>query len=281
MNALNGKVAIVTGATSGIGERIAELFLEEGAKVVAAARREAEGSALEKRLGVSFVRTDVSQEADVKAMVDHAVKQFGRVDCLVNNAGMPLPVTSVADVDISQFDQLMAVNVRGVMLGMKHVAPVMLSQGSGSVVNIGSIAGLRGGVSGHVYSASKGAVLALSRSVAAELGEKGIRVNSISPGAIVTGIFGKATGVEGTKADRVSDTVAEVFATLQPIPRAGLTEDIARAALFLAGDASSFINGQDLVVDGGLTAVGRTGWSSMIAGRANIGDRIRAAAASL
>jgi NAD(P)-dependent dehydrogenase (short-subunit alcohol dehydrogenase family) len=281
MDALNGKVAIVTGATSGIGERIAELFAGEGAKVVAAARREVEGNALAKRLGVSFIRTDVSQEADVKAMVDHAVQQFGRVDCLVNNAGMPLAVTSVVDVDISQFDQLMSVNVRGVMLAMKHVAPVMLSQGVGSIVNIASIAGLRGGVSGHVYSASKGAVIALSRSVAAELGEKGIRVNSISPGAIVTGIFGKAAGVEGAKADRLSNTVAEVFATLQPIPRAGLTEDIARAAIFLASDGASFINGQDLVVDGGLTAVGRSGWSSMIAGRAHMSARIKTAADSL
>jgi NAD(P)-dependent dehydrogenase (short-subunit alcohol dehydrogenase family) len=281
MNALNGKVAIVTGATSGIGERIAELFAGEGAKVVAAARREAEGNALAKRLGVSFIRTDVSRENDVRAMVDHAVQQFGRVDCLVNNAGMPLAVTSVADVDISQFDQVMGVNVRGVMLAMKHVAPVMLSQGSGSIVNIASIAGLRGGVSGHVYSASKGAVIALSRSVAAELGEKGIRVNSISPGAIVTGIFGKAAGVEGAKADRLSTIVEEVFATLQTIPRAGLTEDIARAAIFLASDGSSFINGQDLVVDGGLTAVGRTGWSSMITGRADMSARIKTAAESL
>jgi NAD(P)-dependent dehydrogenase (short-subunit alcohol dehydrogenase family) len=157
----------------------------------------------------------------------------------------------------------------------------MLSQGVGSIVNIASIAGLRGGVSGHVYSASKGAVIALSRSVAAELGEMGIRVNSISPGAIVTGIFGKAAGVEGAKADRLSDTVAEVFATLQPIPRARLTEDIARAAMFLASDGSSFINGQDLVVDGGLTAVGRGGWSSMIAGRADMSARIKTEAESL
>jgi NAD(P)-dependent dehydrogenase (short-subunit alcohol dehydrogenase family) len=280
MGALNGKVAIVTGATSGIGERIAELFVEEGAKVVVAARREVEGAALEKRLGVSFVRTDVSQEADIKAMVARAVQKFGRVDCLVNNAGMPFPMVSVADVDVAGFDQVMGVNVRSVMLGMKHVAPLMLAQGAGSIVNIASMAALRGGLSGHPYCASKGAVIALSRSVAAELGEKGIRVNSISPGAIVTGIFGKVAGVEGAKADRVAHAVAEVFATLQPIPRAGLTEDVARAAVFLAGDGSSFINGQDIVVDGGLTAVNR-GWSATVAARAEMTARIKAAAASL
>ena len=259
---MSGKVAIVTGATSGIGERIAEVFVEEGAKVVAAARREAEGAALERRLGVSFIRTDVAREDDVKAMVAQALERFGRVDCLVNNAGAPLPMVGVADIDLATFDTVFAVNVRGVLLGMKHVAPIMVRQNSGSIVNVGSIAGLRGGASGHVYSASKGAVIALARSVAAELGKKGIRVNSISPGAIVTGIFAKGAGVEGSKADKVTDLVKDLFAAVQPIPRAGLPEDVARAALFLASDGSSFINGQDIVVDGGLTAVAR-GWSAM------------------
>ena len=280
MGTLDGKVAIVTGATSGIGERIAELFVEEGAKVVVAARREEEGAALEKRLDVSFIRTDVSQEVDVKALINHAVQSFGRVDCLVNNAAIPFPMVSIIDIDVSRFDQLIGINVRGVMLGIKHVAPIMLSQGEGSIVNIASVAALRGGLSGHPYSASKGAVIALSRSVAAELGEKGIRVNSISPGAIVTGIFGKTVGVEGAKADRVANAVAEGFATAQPIPRAGLTEDIARAAVFLAGDGASFINGHDLVVDGGLTAVG-AGWSSVVARRADMTARVKEAAGLL
>jgi NAD(P)-dependent dehydrogenase (short-subunit alcohol dehydrogenase family) len=281
MDALKGKVAIVTGATSGIGERIAALFAEEGAQVVAAGRREAEGAALEKRLGVSFVRTDVAHEADVKAMIDHAMARFGRVDCLVNNAGIPFPMISIVDIDVERFDQVQAINVRGVMLGMKHVAPAMLAQGGGSIINIASMVGSRGGLSGHPYCASKGAVIALSRSVAAELGEKGIRVNSISPGAIVTGIFGKAAGVEGAKADLVAHIAAEAFATLQPIPRAGQTDDIAKAALFLASDGSSFVNGQDLVVDGGLTAIGGRGWSASVAGRAEMGALIKAAAASL
>ena len=280
MGALSGKVAIVTGATSGIGERIAEVFVEEGAKVVAAARREAEGAALARRLGLAFVRADVAREDDVKAMVAHAVETFDRVDCLVNNAGAPLAMTGVADTDMAAFDAVVAVNVRGVLLGMKHVAPIMVSQGSGSIVNIASVAGLRGGFSSHVYTASKGAVIALTRSVAAELGEKGVCVNSISPGPIVTGIFAKGAGVEGAKADKLTDVVKELFAGVQPIPRAGLPEDVARAALFLASDGSSFINGQDIVVDGGLSAVGR-GWSATAKARAELGAQLKAAAEAL
>ncbi len=280
MGALNGKVAIVTGGTSGIGERIVELFVEEGAKVVVAARRQEEGRALEKRLGVRFIRTDVANESDVKAMVDHAVNSFGRVDCLVNNAGVPAPMVSITEIDVATIDQLMAVNVRGVLLGIKHVAPVMLSQETGSIINISSMAGLRGGVSGHIYSASKGAVHALTRSAASELGEKGIRVNSISPGAIVTGIFGKIAGVEGSKADRLTDVIKVAFATLQPIPRAGATDDIARAAVYLASDGSSFVNGQDIVVDGGHSCVTR-GWSTVASARAEMTRRIEAAAEAL
>jgi len=280
MGALAGKVAIVTGGTSGIGERIAELFVEEGANVVVAARRKDEGQALEKRLGVRFIRTDMASETDIKAMIDHAVKLFGRVDCLVNNAGIPAPMVSVTEVDGATIDQVLAVNVRGVILAIKHVAPLMLSQGTGSIVNVSSMAALRGGVSGHVYTASKGAVAALTRSVAAELGEKGIRVNTISPGAIVTGIFGKAAGLEGAKADQAAGAIKEIFATLQPIPRAGATDDIARAAVFLASDGSSFVNGQDIVVDGGHTITTK-GWSQAVALRAEMGKRIKAVAATL
>src|ERR1700722_6787580 len=280
MGALEGKVAIVTGGTSGIGEGIAALFVGEGAKVVVAARRQDEGAALEKRLGVRFVRTDVANEADVKAMIDRTVGWFGRVDCLVNNAALPAPMVSITEIDAATIDQLLAVNVRGVLLGIKHVAPVMLKQGSGSIINIGSMAGLRGGVSGHIYSATKGAVHALSRSAAAELGEKGIRVNALIPGGIVTGIFAKNAGIEGSKADKVTDLLKASFATLQPIPRAGLPEDIARAAVFLASDASSFVNGQDIVVDGGMGSVTR-GWTVSATGRAEMGRGLKGAAAAL
>ncbi len=280
MGALDGKIAIVTGGTSGIGERIVELFVEEGASVVVAARREQEGATLEKRLGVRFIRTDVSSEADVKAMIEHAVNSFGRVDCLVNNAGIPSPMVSISEIDVPTIDRLMAVNVRGVLLGIKHVAPVMIVQKAGSIVSISSMAGLRGGVSGHIYSATKGAVLALTRSAGAELGEKGIRVNSISPGAIVTGIFAKNAGVEGAKADKLSDLLKVGFAALQPIPRAGLPDDIARAAVYLASDGSSFVNGHDIVVDGGHSSVTR-GWSTMLNGRNEMTKRLKEAAAAL
>jgi NAD(P)-dependent dehydrogenase (short-subunit alcohol dehydrogenase family) len=280
MGALDGKIAVVTGGTSGIGEGIAKAFVLEGAKVVITGRREEEGRALEKQIGVRFVRADVAIEADVRAMVDKTVEWFGRVDCLVNNAGIPSPMTSITEIDIATIDQILAVNVRGVVLGIKHAAPVMISQRSGSVINIGSVAGIRGGISAHIYSASKGAVQALTRSAAAELGEKGIRVNCISPGAIVTGIFGKNAGLEGSKADRVTGVVKERFATIQPIPRAGLPDDIAQAAVFLASDGSGFVNGQDIVIDGGMTSVTR-GWSVTVAGRAETGRLIKEAATTL
>jgi NAD(P)-dependent dehydrogenase (short-subunit alcohol dehydrogenase family) len=280
MGALDGKVAIVTGGTSGIGERIVELFAEEGAKVVVSARRQEEGSALEKRLGVRFVRTDVANEADVKAMIDQTIKWFGRVDCLVNNAGVPSPMVSITEIDVATIDTLMAVNVRGVLLGIKHVAPPMLAQKSGSIINVGSIAALRGGSSGHIYTATKGAVQALTRSAAAELGEKGVRVNCISPGAIVTGIFAKNAGVEGSKADRLNDLIKGAFASLQPVPRAGMPEDIARAAVYLASDGSSFVNGQDIVVDGGMTTVTR-GWTATFTARSEMSKRLKEAAAKL
>jgi len=163
---------------------------------------------------------------------------------------------------------------------MKYAARVMVPQGQGSIVNISSVAGTRGGFTGHPYGASKGAVLAVTRSVATELGEKGIRVNAISPGGIVTGIFAKNAGVEGSKADRVAAAVREVFATVQPVQRAGETEDVARAAVFLASDAAGFINGHDLVIDGGLSTAA-VGWSEGLALRDELGRRIHAAAAAL
>ena len=280
MGALDGKIAIVTGGTSGIGEGIAKAFVSEGAKVVIVGRREEEGHALEKSIGVRFVRADVSNEADIKAMVDRTLEWFGRLDCLVNNAGIPSPMISITEIDVPTIDQVLAVNVRGVILGVKHAARLMLPKGSGSIINIGSVAGHRGGLSAHVYSASKGAVSALTRSAAAELGEKGIRVNTISPGAIVTGIFGKNAGLAGAEADKVSGLAKEMFAAIQPIPRAGLSDDIAQAAVFLASDASGFVNGQDIVIDGGQTAVTR-GWSSTVAGRAQLSKRLKEAAAAL
>jgi NAD(P)-dependent dehydrogenase (short-subunit alcohol dehydrogenase family) len=275
---LDGKVAIVTGATSGIGERIAEMFVAEGACVVAASRREAEGQALEAKCGpaMSFIRTDVTDETSVKAMVDHAVTRFGRLDCLVNNAGSGSPMVSITEVAVEHFSSVFDTNVRGVMFGMKHAAPIMINQGSGSIITIASAAGLRGGLSGHIYSASKAAVIHLSRSVASEISSRGVRVNTISPGGIVTGIFAKAAGLDGAKAERALGIISDLFATVQPIQRAGITDDIANVAVFIASDAASFVTGQDLAVDGGLVPLGKSSWQESVEFRAEIARRVRA-----
>ena len=262
MARLQDKVCIVTGATSGIGRRTAELFAGEGAKVVIAGRREAEGAAIAKALGAGcdFVRTDVTVEAQMRALIDFTVRKHGRIDCLFNNAGGPAPTGGIETVPVEGFDQAMALLVRSVMLGMKHVAPVMLAQRSGSIINNGSVAASRAGLSSSmIYGAAKAAVVHLSRCAAMQLGESNIRVNSISPGGIATGIFGKALGLPTERAEQTAEAVKVGLAKLQPIPRAGLTDDIGLAAVFLASDESTFINGHDLVVDGGV--IGGRMWS--------------------
>jgi NAD(P)-dependent dehydrogenase (short-subunit alcohol dehydrogenase family) len=263
MGRLDGKVAVITGATSGIGLRTAEIFVAEGAKVVAAGRRAAEGEALAERLGPAcvFRRTDVTVEIDIEKLIGEAVHRFGRIDCLFNNAGGPAQTGGIEGLEADRFDTAMATLVRSVMLGMKHAAPHMRRQGSGSIINNGSIAGrLAGFSSSVVYGAAKAAVIHLTKCVAMELGEAGIRVNSISPGAIATGIFGKALGLSVEAAEKTPDVMREVYKSAQPIPRAGLPEDIAHAAVFLASDESSFINGHDLVIDGAIT--GGRNWTA-------------------
>jgi NAD(P)-dependent dehydrogenase (short-subunit alcohol dehydrogenase family) len=263
MGRLDGKIAVITGATSGIGLRTAEIFVAEGARIVIAGRRAPEGEALAKRLGGAclFRRTDVTVEDELRALIGEAVEKFGRIDCLFNNAGGPAQTGGIEGLDAARFDAAMATLVRSVMLGMKHAAPHMRRQGSGSIINNGSIAGrLAGFSSSIVYSAAKAAVIHLSKCAAMELGEAGIRVNSISPGAIATGIFGKALGLAVEAAEKTSDVMREVYKTAQPIQRAGLPEDIAYAAVFLASDESTFINGHDLVVDGAIT--GGRNWTA-------------------
>src|SRR3954451_10089410 len=256
MGRLHGKIAVITGATSGIGLRTAEIFVAEGAKILIAGRRAAEGEALAKKLGAAcvFRQTDVTQEDQMQALIGAAIDKFGRIDCLFNNAGGPAQTGGIEGFEVDRFDAAMATLVRSVMLGMKHAAPHMKKQGSGSIINNGSIAGsLAGFSSSIVYGAAKAAVIHLTKCVAMELGESGVRVNSISPGAIATGIFGKALGLPIEAAEKTSDVMRDVYKTAQPIPRAGLTEDIAHAAVFLASDESSFISGHDLVVDGAIT----------------------------
>jgi NAD(P)-dependent dehydrogenase (short-subunit alcohol dehydrogenase family) len=249
------KVCIVTGATSGIGKRTAELFAEQGALLVIAGRRADLGQAVAKAIGsrCDFVQTDVTDEAQMQALIDFAVKKHGRIDCLFNNAGGPAPAGGIETIPVDGFDKAIAVNLRSVMLGMKHVAPIMIRQKQGSIINNGSVAGSRAGLSSSmIYAATKAAVIHLTRCVAMQLGEQNVRVNTISPGAIATGIFGKALGLSTDKAEQTAEAVKAGLAKIQPIPRAGLTDDIAQAAVFLASDESTFVNGHDLIVDGGV-----------------------------
>jgi NAD(P)-dependent dehydrogenase (short-subunit alcohol dehydrogenase family) len=257
----------VTGGSSGIGARTAELFVIEGARVVIAARRRDKGKRVAAALGeaASFIRTDVSVETDVRAMIEHAVEKFGRLDCLVNNAGTGSRHVEIANVDLEEFDAAIGVHVRGILAGMKYAVPVMAAQGSGSIINVASINGVRAGLGGHYYSVAKAASIHLTRCAAVELGEKGIRVNSLSPGPIATGIFGKGAGFEHDEADeRVEYAEAAIAAVLprwQPLTFVGTPDDIAQAALFLASDASRLVTGHNLIVDGGITA----GWPVAVA----------------
>lgn len=262
MNALLGKVAVITGATSGIGARTAEIFVAEGAQVVIAGRRQDRGEKLARALGesASFIRADVSVEADVERMIAHAVDRFGRLDCLINNAGRSSQYTAFTEVDLEQFDAVTAVHVLAVFAGIKHAARVMSAQGSGSIVNVASVNGTRAGLGGHYYSAAKAASIHLTRCAAVELGEKGIRVNSVSPGMTVTGAFLKYVGMTPDEADDHPEyaeaAISAVLPRYQPLQRLIRTDDIARAVLFLASDAARMITGQDLAVDGGISA----GW---------------------
>ena len=259
---LEGKVAVVTGGTSGIGARTAEVFVANGAKVVIAGRRPDRGEKLAQKLGdaASFIRTDVSVETDVKAMIHHAVDRFGRLDCLMNNAGSGSPFAAIADVDLEQFDAVIAVHLRAVLAGMKYAVRVMAVQGTGSIINVASVNGIRAGLGGHYYSAAKAASIHLTRCAAMELGEKGIRVNSLSPGMIATGAFGKYMDMQSNEADEhpeyAETAIGSVATRWQPLQYVGRTDDIAQAALFLASDASRFVTGHNLVVDGGISA----GW---------------------
>ena len=263
MNRLQDKIDIVTGGTSGIGLRTVEIFAEEGATVVFSGRRETEGKEIANRLGdsVHFVRADASVEADMASLIKGTAEKFGKLDCIFNNAGGPAPVGSIETVDFEKSMEAMTLLFGGVLLGIKHAAPIMKAQGFGSIINNGSIAGhLAGYSTSMVYSSAKAAVLQLTRSAAMELGESNVRVNSISPGAIATGIFGKALGLKGQAAEDTAKVAGDVLSHAQPIRRAGLPDDIAKAALFLASDDSTFVNAADFLVDGGM--IGGRHWST-------------------
>jgi len=263
MTRLQGKVAIVTGAASGIGEAIARRFAADGANVVVADVQDTRGQALVASLGgeASYLHCDVGREDAVRALVEHALERHGRVDVMVNNAGSPGPSGPIEGIDVDAFDAVVGVLLRSVFLGIKHAAPVMKRQGSGSIVSTASVAGLRTGFGPHIYSAAKAAVIHLTHSVAMELGESGVRVNCICPGGIATPIFGKGYGLAPEAADRSVPLMKQVLAGMQPLRRAGLPEDIANAAAWLASDDASFVNGHALVVDGGV--IGGRLWSEL------------------
>ena len=255
MNRLEGKVAVVTGGASGIGEGTVRLFAEEGARVVISDVQDARGQKLAEELGptTSYYHTDVTQEEEVRAAIGHAVQKYGRLDVMFNNAGFGGVSGPIEDTDMVAYDNTVAVLMRGVVLGMKHAARVMKPQGSGCIISTASVAGVGIGFGPHVYSAAKAAVIHLTKSVANELGESGIRVNCICPGGIATPIFGKGMGLSPEQADLTVELMKVRLAQGQPIKRSGLPSDIAEAALWLSSDAASFVNGHALVVDGGIT----------------------------
>ncbi len=274
MRRLEGKVAVITGGASGIGEATVRLFAAHGARVVIADVQDERGRRLAEDVGsaVVYARTDVREEAEIQAAIDLAVARWGRLDCLFNNAGAGGVTGGIEAISVEGFDATMALLVRAVLLGMKHAAPIMRRQHSGSIISTASVAGLRGGWGPHVYSAAKAAVIQLTRSIAMELAEESIRVNCICPGAIATPIFGTSLGLSADAAEQAASLVKGTLASIHPIGRAGMAEDIAHAALWLAGDESTFVTGQAIVVDGGITA-GRP-WAENKAMGAQIRDAL-------
>ncbi len=258
---LEGKVAIITGATRGIGYSTAELFVEHGARVMITGRTVEAGEALAEKLGENavFVRTDVTREGDIKAMIDTAVERFGRLDCLFNNAGASVTWGLVEDLSLEDFEAGMSYLLTSAFLGMKYAIPIMKRQRSGSIINNASVAALRTGYSSTLYSTGKAALIHLGKCTAMEVAQFGVRVNSISPGGIATPIFSRGTyGIgQEDQDDRTVERLISYFAENLPLKRAGLAEDIAYGALYLASDESIFVTGLDLVIDSGMT-LGRT-----------------------
>jgi len=255
MGKLNGKVALITGAAGGIGRATSKLFIEEGAKgVILADIWDEMGEKFADELGPNaiYIHTDVSQESDIKKAIDLAVEKFNRIDIVFSNAGNPGSGGVFEDIKTEDFDYTMAVHLRGAVLCMKHSIPLMKKQGSGCFICTGSVAGFQQGMGGLAYSLSKAALIHLVRIAAVELGIFGIRANTIAPGGIATGIFGQGVGFSRETAEKWGDLRKVLMADQQSIRRAGIPEDIANAALFLASDSSSFITGETLLVDGGL-----------------------------
>lgn len=250
MASLSGKVAIVTGGSSGIGKATAIAFAREGAKVVVASRREKEGQETVKQVQSAgsegfFIKTDVSKETDVSAMVEKTIATYGHLDYAFNNAGIEQIPTPLVEQTEETFDQVMDINVKGVWLCMKHQIPQMLVSGGGAIVNMSSIAGIIGAPGLPIYVASKHAVLGLTKSVALEYAKEGIRINAVCPGMIETDLLDRAFA---------NQEVKERLIAMHPIGRVGKPEEIAEAVVWLCSDKASFVTGQSLPLDGGYVA---------------------------
>ena len=251
MNELQGKVALVTGGTSGIGRAAAIAYAREGANVVVAGRRAAEGEETVRLVRSQgreaiFVPTDVAQEAQVRSLIGRTLEQFGRLDFAFNNAGIEQAPTPFLEQTVETYDEVMDINVKGVWLSMKYEIPAMLKTGGGSIVNTSSGLGVIGMPGIEIYVASKHAVVGLTKSAALEFGKQGIRVNAVLPAAIDTDMFQRFAGEN-------PEFRAQVTA-LHPIGRIGQSEEIADAAIWLSSSKSSFVTGHSLLVDGGFTA---------------------------
>ncbi|MDZ4870721.1 MAG: 2,5-dichloro-2,5-cyclohexadiene-1,4-diol dehydrogenase [Chroococcidiopsis cubana SAG 39.79] len=245
---LKDKVALVTGGTSGIGRATAIAFGAAGAKVVFSGRRDAEGettSAMIRETGAEclFVRSDVSDEAEVQALVDKTIATYGRLDCAFNNAGIEPPLKPLHKQSIEDFDKLMSINVRGLFLCMRYEIQQMLNQGSGVIINNSSMGGLIAFPGISPYIASKHAVMGLTRSAALDYAKQGIRINAVNPGLIATAMM-----------DRLSSGSTDDVGSTVPMGRMGQAAEIAQAVVFLCSDAASYITGQPFAIDGGYTA---------------------------
>lgn len=247
---LENKVAIITGAGTGIGKETARLFAKEGAKIVITDINEESGNQAMKEIEANggeaiFVKHDVSKEEDWKRVAEETMNKFGKVDVLFNNAGIYI-IKPLAEIELDDWNRLMSINVTGVFLGMKHIMPLMAKQKKGSVINASSIAGLMG-APGHVlYGASKGAVRIMTKDAAMEYAREGVRVNSIHPGYIDTGMADYASKTTGHSKQELGKEY--------PLGHLGTVENVAYTVLFLASDESAFSTGAEFVIDGGATA---------------------------
>lgn len=258
---LSGKVAVITGGCSGIGRGTIDVFRNAGAKVACLDIQDEKGAALEALLGDSgmYVHADVTSEDQMGAAFAKVLDRFGKIDLLFNNAGGSEGV-GTDPFDIDALHRTQDLLVTSVILGMKFTVPSMIENGGGSIVNTASIAGLQAGYGGLAYSLAKGSVVHLSRVAAAQLAPQKIRVNAICPGLIPTSIFGLVMGETIEQADQRAAMIAERAHLAQPIPRAGKPEDIGNAVAYFASDEASFVTGQYLAVDGGITVGPRSAW---------------------